>query len=164
MVGAVCTPTFIAVPVVTIWAGVFPIVLNFWAAIALTVYYISTSSVHIALRQIWSQITKCSNWFLGAHFALRFFSAPAPFSHRLLPAICSCCWRLVSAQFHACSELLLDLSCIYCRVTNTAARTLPRLAIQLVTFPTCSECSCFLSPNTPFHHVSLLILPVTDKR
>lgn len=45
VVGAVCTPTFIAVPIVTIWAGVFPIVLNFWAAIALTVYYISTSSV-----------------------------------------------------------------------------------------------------------------------
>ena len=47
VVGAVCTPTFIAVPIVTIWAGVFPIVLNFWAAIALTVYYISTSSVRL---------------------------------------------------------------------------------------------------------------------
>jgi len=45
IVGSFCTPTFIIVPIVTIWAGVFPIVLNFWAAIGLTIYYLATSAV-----------------------------------------------------------------------------------------------------------------------
>lgn len=45
IVGSLCTPTFIIVPIVTIWAGVFPIVLNFWAAVGLTIYYIATSMV-----------------------------------------------------------------------------------------------------------------------
>lgn len=91
MVGAVCTPTFIAVPVVTIWAGVFPIVLNFWAAIALTVYYISTSSVRISSRQIWFQIIKCDSLSRASP------SNPSLLlrrpSHCLLSAPCSCSWR-----------------------------------------------------------------------
>jgi endoglucanase len=45
IVGSLCTPTFIIVPIVTIWAGVFPIVLNFWAAVGLTIYYLATSFV-----------------------------------------------------------------------------------------------------------------------
>ena len=32
LVGAVTTPVFIAVPLVTIWAGIFPIVVSWWAA------------------------------------------------------------------------------------------------------------------------------------
>lgn len=32
IVGAVATPFFIAVPLVTIWAGIFPIVVSKWAA------------------------------------------------------------------------------------------------------------------------------------
>lgn len=45
IVGSLCTPTFIVVPIVTIWAGVFPIVLNFWAAVGLTIYYLATTAV-----------------------------------------------------------------------------------------------------------------------
>ena len=32
IVGAITTPVFIAIPLVTIWAGVFPIVVSWWAA------------------------------------------------------------------------------------------------------------------------------------
>ena len=32
IVGAIATPFFIAVPLVTIWAGIFPIVVSKWAA------------------------------------------------------------------------------------------------------------------------------------
>lgn len=42
IVGAVSTPTFIVIPIITIWFGVFPIVVSFWAALGLTVYFIAT--------------------------------------------------------------------------------------------------------------------------
>lgn len=45
IVGAISTPTFVCVPLVTIWAGVFPIVLNWWAALGLTAYYVATTLV-----------------------------------------------------------------------------------------------------------------------
>ena len=45
VVGAISTPTFVAVPLVTIWAGVFPIVLNWWAALGLSIYYAATTMV-----------------------------------------------------------------------------------------------------------------------
>ena len=32
VVGAITAPVFIAIPLVTIWAGVFPIVVSWWAA------------------------------------------------------------------------------------------------------------------------------------
>lgn len=32
IVGAITTPVFNAIPLVTIWAGVFPIVVSWWAA------------------------------------------------------------------------------------------------------------------------------------
>ena len=32
VVGALSTPFFIAVPLVTIWAGIFPIIVSWWAA------------------------------------------------------------------------------------------------------------------------------------
>ena len=32
VVGAITTPVFNAIPLVTIWAGVFPIVVSWWAA------------------------------------------------------------------------------------------------------------------------------------
>lgn len=45
IVGAISTPTFVCVPLVTIWAGVFPIVLSWWAALGLTAYYVATTLV-----------------------------------------------------------------------------------------------------------------------
>ena len=38
VVGAVTTPAFIIIPLVTIWGGVFPIVVSWWAALGLSVY------------------------------------------------------------------------------------------------------------------------------
>ena len=37
VVGALTTPFFMAVPIVTIWGGVFPIVVSWWAALAISV-------------------------------------------------------------------------------------------------------------------------------
>ena len=45
VVGALSTPTFIIIPLVTIWAGVFPIVISWWAALGLTVYMLATMLV-----------------------------------------------------------------------------------------------------------------------
>lgn len=38
VVGAITTPAFIIIPFVTIWGGVFPIVVSWWAALGLSVY------------------------------------------------------------------------------------------------------------------------------
>ena len=45
VVGAISTPTFIIIPAVTIWFGVFPIVVSQWTALGVTVYYFSTNLV-----------------------------------------------------------------------------------------------------------------------
>ncbi len=45
IVGAITTPLFIIIPLLTIWAGIFPIVISWWAALALTIYYIAQSMV-----------------------------------------------------------------------------------------------------------------------
>jgi hypothetical protein len=45
VVGAISTPTFIIIPCVTIWFGVFPIVVSQWAALGVTVYYFATNMV-----------------------------------------------------------------------------------------------------------------------
>jgi cellulose synthase/poly-beta-1,6-N-acetylglucosamine synthase-like glycosyltransferase len=70
IVGSLCTPTFIVVPIVTIWAGVFPIVLNFWAAVGLTIYYLATTAVLYYVRDwkhlgpLWfSNIANQIMWF-----------------------------------------------------------------------------------------------------
>ena len=44
-VGAISTPTFIIIPMITIWFGIFPIVINWWAALGVTVYGVSTQLV-----------------------------------------------------------------------------------------------------------------------
>ena len=45
IVGALTTPTFMIIPLLTIWAGIFPIVISWWAALALTVYFLAQSAV-----------------------------------------------------------------------------------------------------------------------
>ena len=37
---------------VTIWGGVFPIVVNWWAALGLTVYYVATNNVLFYVRSV----------------------------------------------------------------------------------------------------------------
>ena len=45
VVGAISTPTFIIIPLITIWFGIFPIVISWWAALGLTVYMVATHGV-----------------------------------------------------------------------------------------------------------------------
>eukprot|EP00884_Botryococcus_braunii_P018967 jgi/Botrbrau1/5754/Bobra.0134s0026.2 len=45
MVGALTTPLFILIPLLTVWAGVFPIVVSWWAAVALTAYMVAQTLV-----------------------------------------------------------------------------------------------------------------------
>ena len=52
VVGAVATPFFMMVPVVTIWGGVFPIVVSWWAALGLSVYYVATNAVLYHVRSL----------------------------------------------------------------------------------------------------------------
>lgn len=47
IVGAISTPTFIIIPAVTIWFGVFPIVVSRWTALGVTVYYFATNMVRL---------------------------------------------------------------------------------------------------------------------
>ena len=53
VVGALSTPTFIIIPLITIWAGIFPIVISWWAALGLTVYMLATMLVRRQRRQRW---------------------------------------------------------------------------------------------------------------
>lgn len=61
-VGALTTPTFMIIPLLTIWAGIFPIVISWWAAMALTVYFIAQSLV-ISFSKKLSHVE--SLWFAG---------------------------------------------------------------------------------------------------
>lgn len=45
IVGALTTPLFILIPLLTVWAGVFPIVVSWWAALALTAYMLAQTLV-----------------------------------------------------------------------------------------------------------------------
>lgn len=36
------TPLLMIVPIITVWFGAFPIVINYWAAVAITIYYLAT--------------------------------------------------------------------------------------------------------------------------
>jgi len=45
VVASIATPTFILVPLLTIWFGIFPIVLSWWAALGLSIYYVATCGV-----------------------------------------------------------------------------------------------------------------------
>ena len=51
IVGATASPLFIIIPVVTVWFGVFPIVVSWWAALGLTVYYVCTNMVLYYVRR-----------------------------------------------------------------------------------------------------------------
>ncbi|KAK9785110.1 hypothetical protein WJX73_006875 [Symbiochloris irregularis] len=52
IVGAVTTPTFIIIPLLTIWVGIFPIVVSRWAAIALTAYAVGQMLVLSYCRRL----------------------------------------------------------------------------------------------------------------
>lgn len=58
VVGALATPLFIALPIVTVFFGVFPIVISKWAALGLTVYFVCTNAVLYYVRR-WAASLSC---------------------------------------------------------------------------------------------------------
>ena len=80
IVGAISTPTFIIIPCITIWFGVFPIVVSRWTALGVTVYYFATNLVShpksriLPLSERHAASTPSSN-FAGADMYLRVMGA-----------------------------------------------------------------------------------------
>lgn len=72
IVGAISTPTFIIIPAVTIWFGVFPIVVSRWTALGVTVYYFATNMVG----------SKTCEWLFltGMHVCMWLFSSHMRFT------------------------------------------------------------------------------------
>lgn len=56
------TPLLMLIPMLTVWAGAFPIVINFWAALSITVYYGATLSLNYYTT---SPAHLKSMWFAG---------------------------------------------------------------------------------------------------
>jgi len=56
------TPLLMLVPMLTVWAGAFPIVINFWAALSITIYYGATLSLNYYTT---SPAHLKSMWFAG---------------------------------------------------------------------------------------------------
>lgn len=52
-VGAMTTPTFIIIPLVTIWIGVFPIVISRKFALAATIYGVATNCLQYLVTKLW---------------------------------------------------------------------------------------------------------------
>ena len=50
IVGALTTPTYILIPILTVYAGIFPIVVSWWAAGAQPFCPLSASSLHRLYR------------------------------------------------------------------------------------------------------------------
>ncbi|DBA93998.1 hypothetical protein WJX77_002685 [Trebouxia sp. C0004] len=78
VVGAITTPLFIIIPLLTIWAGIFPIVISWWAALALTIYYIAQSMVLNYSKKWWhpealwfANISNMILWFTYVKGAFR---------------------------------------------------------------------------------------------
>jgi cellulose synthase/poly-beta-1,6-N-acetylglucosamine synthase-like glycosyltransferase len=46
------TPLLMLVPIVTVWFGAFPIVINFWAALSITIYYAATMALMYYTRSL----------------------------------------------------------------------------------------------------------------
>ena len=112
IVGAVTTPLFIIIPLLTIWAGIFPIVISWWAALALTVYYVAQSLV--------LNYSKKVSWLLPLLCC------------RDLPAVLSSCYMLCFA-----TGCLLCLQ----TVTSCAATTC-LLCFQAVTCCALQQTAC----------------------
>ena len=50
VVAAISTPFLMLVPVITIWIGVFPVIINRWAALGLTIYAAATQALLYYVR------------------------------------------------------------------------------------------------------------------
>ena len=90
IVGAITTPLFIIIPLLTIWAGIFPIVISWWAALALTIYYIAQSMVLNYSKKVSQRL------YTG-------IPSNAFSSHALL---CATAWRLLSCAASRAQAIL----------------------------------------------------------
>ena len=91
IVGAISTPTFILIPMITIWFGVFPIVVSQWTALGVTVYYFATNLVspafpdctachmHVPFHHPLNQRAPCMTTNTGE--VLRCSVIPVPVTH-----------------------------------------------------------------------------------
>ena len=84
IVGAITTPLFIIIPLLTIWAGIFPIVISWWAALALTIYYIAQSLVLNYSKKV------CTFPFCTVTYTCLYHR----FICLLTPLQCTCVWKL----------------------------------------------------------------------
>ena len=53
VVGAITTPTFILIPLITIWIGVFPIIITRKFTLAATIYGVSIHLLQYQVKKIW---------------------------------------------------------------------------------------------------------------
>lgn len=58
VVGAMTTPTFIIIPLVTIWIGVFPIVISRKFALAATLYGVATNLLQYTVTKAWYALSE----------------------------------------------------------------------------------------------------------
>ncbi|KAK9804363.1 hypothetical protein WJX72_009368 [[Myrmecia] bisecta] len=82
IVGAITTPTFILIPLLTIWAGVFPITVSWWAALALTVYTVAQTLVLNYMKK-WKHIEAL--WFANIANQILWFT------------FVKACWRAMNS-------------------------------------------------------------------
>lgn len=88
------------IPLLTIWAGIFPIVISWWAALALTVYFIAQSAVLGYSKKYWHVE---SLWFANIANNILWFT------------FVKGCFRSVTSTFGRVSERLQELSLCYVR-------------------------------------------------
>ncbi len=121
IVGAISTPTFIIIPAVTIWFGVFPIVVSRWTALGVTVYYFATNMVRI-------QAVHCTCWLdMYMH----------PFHSARLS--CFMFWQLLNK---ACTVMMLAMPC-RCSTMYDHGTTLKLSGLQTWPISSCGEsCAC----------------------
>lgn len=72
------TPVLLVVPVVTIWLGVFPIVINFYAGVCVTAYFLASSALmfyarsHSHFKAMWfASVCNSILWFAYLKAAYR---------------------------------------------------------------------------------------------
>ena len=69
IVGALTTPTYILIPILTVYAGIFPIVVSWWAAGAQPFWPLSASPLHRFCR-LPGVIEHGSHQAVPAHFLI----------------------------------------------------------------------------------------------
>ncbi|DBA65793.1 TPA: hypothetical protein ACH3X2_002830 [Trebouxia sp. C0005] len=83
MCAAISTPTFIMIPLITIWIGVFPLVITRWLTLGLTIYSVATQMVLYYVRH-------------PNHTEALWFAAVA--NSLLWWTYIKACWRAITAK------------------------------------------------------------------